>query len=492
MNEYCSKDARGPGNQHTATEQKESLTKSLRRERTNQPTNQSQSDCIVLVSLLLLSFISILRHRNSNMDIVQTQRSNMARRDISPSLVARSQPPSSAHEEDSHHSNHNDAPPQSSSLSSSSRRPVTQETPERMTMTTTCSPSTIEPEQLTTTQRRPPRRMIRNPFQRLRAPPHRRRARSLDEHLLRRNHAGRYFVRPTPLVLLEDHYRVDHVPDDPHHRVVILPGVPRYDPDWARDSHDFFNLVVLIPVVVLNVMCWDWDVLLHAGAGSATSKGGKSMATTSAAASSNTSLSSLASQSSASVWMAQAWTGEWFSAFFAVTALYFLVDLLWIIVLPSCVKSPSTIIQHHIATMLYILIPYSFPQYQWCMGACMIVEVNTWFLIARRVFNKQAFPPWIIDLSFVSIRVKLISIFFYITWIGIRCVLYPYLMIAFYQNWMQHSQKVGTKINLVMLCVPLHAIFCLLNLKWSYDLLLSKIRYWRRKGKEDYAVSKGL
>jgi len=244
--------------------------------------------------------------------------------------------------------------------------------------------------------------------------------------------------------------------------LVVLPGVPVYDPDWARDWHDFFNLVVLVPVVVLNVMNWNWDLLLNSPSFHNIQK---------------------------------AWTGDWFVPFFAVTALYFFVDLLWILLLPQCVKSPSTIIQHHLATMLYIIIPYTNEQYRWCMGSCMIVEVNTWFLIARRVFNKQGFPPWIIDLSFVSIRVKLISIFFYLTWIGIRCILYPALMPSFYRIWVDHSAKVGSKWNLVMLCIPLHAIFCLLNLKWSYDLLMSKLRYWRRKGhysKLDVSVSKGL
>jgi hypothetical protein len=129
---------------------------------------------------------------------------------------------------------------------------------------------------------------------------------------------------------------------------------------------------------------------------------------------------------------------------------------------------------------MYILIPYSMPDYRWCMGACMIVEVNTWFLIARRVFNKQGFPPWVLNLSFVSVRVKLISLFFYVTWIAIRCVLYPYLLVEFTRAWLEHSSKVGTRWNLILLSVPLHAAFCLLNLRWTYDLLMSKIRYWRR------------
>jgi len=139
------------------------------------------------------------------------------------------------------------------------------------------------------------------------------------------------------------------------------------------------------------------------------------------------------------------------------------------------------VVSLYTATIIYLLVPYFFPHLRWCMGACMIVEVNTWFLIARRVFNKQGFPPWIIDLSFVSIRVKLISIFFYVTWIAIRCLLYPYLMLCIYQIWVDHSQKVKTYWNMVFLCVPLHASFCLLNLKWTYDLTMSKLRYWRRR-----------
>lgn len=263
--------------------------------------------------------------------------------------------------------------------------------------------------------------------------------------------------------LLEDHYRVDK---DRH---VVLPGVPRYEKDWARDLHDFFNLLVLVPVVALNVMNWNWDMLLAVFL----RKSHRVVDVSS---------------------IADFWTGEWFAVFFTVSAAYFVTDLLWIAFVPSCVKSPATIIQHHIATILYIIIPYYFQELRWGMGACMSVEINTWFLIARRVLNKQGFPPWTIDLSFVSIRVKLISVCFYVTWIAIRCVLYPLLMKSFYNIWVEHSKKVGTNWNLVMLVVPLHASFCLLNLKWSYDLLMSKVRYWRKKGHRggiDHA-SKGL
>lgn len=193
--------------------------------------------------------------------------------------------------------------------------------------------------------------------------------------------------------------------------------------------------------------------------------------------------------------VADAWTGNWFETFFQVTVVYFVLDFLWIVLVPKCVKSPATIAQHHVAALLYVYVPFKLAKCRWCMGACMSVEINTWFLIARRVFNKQGFPPWVIDLPpFISIRIKLISILFYITWISIRCILYPMMLFSFHDMWVNHSVEVGTRWNLISIVLPLHTCFCLLNLKWSYDLLMSKIRYWRRRGKPNVKSSpdKGL
>lgn len=230
---------------------------------------------------------------------------------------------------------------------------------------------------------------------------------------------------------------------------MALPGVPNYEDDWARDSHDFFNLIVLIPIVVLNVMNWNWDRLLNLGNKQYT--------------------------------LAEAWTGEWFDLFFWATVTYFVTDFFWVLIVPNCVKSPMVIIQHHVVTMLYLLIPYLRPQSRWCMGACMSVEINTWFLIARRVFNKQGFPPWIIDLSFVSIRLKLISVCFYITWFSIRVFLYPMMLVYLIKVYTKKSKLQGTYMNIDLIPPVLQSIFCILNLKWTFDLIMSKIRYSRRK-----------
>ena len=263
--------------------------------------------------------------------------------------------------------------------------------------------------------------------------------------------------------LIEDHYRVDH---DTH---IVLPGVPKYDDDWARDCHDFFNLIALVPVCVLNAMNWNFDILAaYCGLASEGVRG----------------------VGSDDISIAAAWTGEWFLPFFQITALYFVVDLLWVALVPKCVKSPSTIIQHHIATIAYIMIPYHYPFVRWLMGACMSVEINTWCLIARRVFNKQGLPPWILNLPLgVSIRIKLISILFYTSWIFIRIVLYPVIWAVLFGMWKEYSVEVGTGWNVLAIALPLHSVFCALNIKWTVDLLMSKIRYWRKGGEK---VDKGL
>lgn len=73
----------------------------------------------------------------------------------------------------------------------------------------------------------------------------------------------------------------------------------------------------------------------------------------------------------------------------------------------------------------------------------------------------------------------------YLTWISIRCILYPYLLVEFAHMWNSYSIQAGTRLNVLAIVLPLHAIFCLLNVKWTYDLIMSKLRYWRRKGKKE-------
>jgi len=263
--------------------------------------------------------------------------------------------------------------------------------------------------------------------------------------------------------MFEQHYKVDKDNHD-----ALLPGVPSYDKDLARDMHDFFNLIVLVPIVALNALNWDWDRMWTQMMSSSSSSGSGGPGV----------------NMSDDVPFVHAWTGEYFTLFFWSTVAYFVSDLLWVCVIPKCVKSPSTIIQHHLAVLLYVIIPYQLPKLRFLMGVCMSVELNTWFLIARRVFNKQGFSPWTLDIPyFISVRVKLISIFFYITWITIRCIVYPYVLylLAFP---LLASKDYGNEKHALRIAVFLQTVFCILNAQWSLQLFNSKLKQWRKNSSE--------
>lgn len=296
-------------------------------------------------------------------------------------------------------------------------------------------------------------------------------------------------------LVVEDHYRID-----PEYKT-LLPGLPKYNQDdWAMESHDFFNLIALVPVVVLNILNWNWDIILGDMLFSSSSGSIKTTAITTTTTTTTTTT------------MQQAWTGEYFPLFYAVTIGYFIADLIWVCLVPHCVKSPSVIIQHHVATLLYLIIPYVYPQDEWLMGACLTVEINTWLLIARRVFNKQGFGPWVINLNSLGVttiphvRIKVISILFYITWFTIRCYIYPQIMYVLFTLWYADHIKNNSGVvagssyyyggsifnSHYCICLLLQSIFVILNFKWTFDLFASKVRAMRSKSGTTTKIEKGL
>lgn len=238
--------------------------------------------------------------------------------------------------------------------------------------------------------------------------------------------------------LVEDHFMIDDA--------FRMLGPLRQDSNLARDVHDWFNLVALLPVIVFNF--WNWSCTAIPLCGLTTW----------------TSVPSL-------------WHGEHFSAFWWTTFAYFVIDALWMVLLPMCVRSPDVIIKHHIATLAYIFIPYNHPRFAWFMGANMIVEVNTWFLIARRSFNKNGDKMFSQGVPLTkSLRLLAVSSCFYVSWFVIRLGLYPLLLVLMVQAWWDYSSEVGSYLNIIGVTPVMQCIFIFLNVKWTIDLIRSKLK----------------
>lgn len=160
-------------------------------------------------------------------------------------------------------------------------------------------------------------------------------------------------------------------------------------------------------------------------------------------------------------------TGRGFQVFFTSAMVYFLLDTIFVGVYPQSVKSPVVILSHHLCTALYMLIPYNYPQYHWCMAYCMLVEVNTWLLIARRCIGG-----------------KVVEALFYATWIGLRNLWYPYLIWAFYQEWVVETVKCGTMWNPILITPVCQAFLTGLNFHWTLALVMKLMK--PAKGAKQY------
>lgn len=193
------------------------------------------------------------------------------------------------------------------------------------------------------------------------------------------------------------------------------------------------------------------------------------------------------------------------------TALYFLADFLWVACVPICVKSPDLImkvrnilehypipgflfgfshasLQHHAVAGVLLFLPYFYPEYRWLTGIVLSVEINTWFLILRRVVYKSATPENPVN-PVVGFTV---SALFYSSWIIIRCVVYPAVLMKAFSLAKEVIEETGTWMHLPIVFIPFHAMLCVLNIKWTYDLFTPIVRQWMGTAPKTVGVSNGL
>jgi hypothetical protein len=137
--------------------------------------------------------------------------------------------------------------------------------------------------------------------------------------------------------------------------------------------------------------------------------------------------------------------------------IYMIADFLFVVMIPNCVASPETIIIHHIIT----LIGWNSPLYgefslsNWiCFGT--LVEINTWFLIARRNFKNSV----------------LLNVSFYISWFLFRTAMFPIVLYYFsFELLSFSSHNEGSFLNSYLAVWLLMIFLNLLNGKWTYDLV---------------------
>ena len=175
-----------------------------------------------------------------------------------------------------------------------------------------------------------------------------------------------------------------------------------------------------------------------------------------------------------------------------VSLIFFIYN--WMVLLLSCQKLFDTLVarvkkpcrprtQHHLVVLCYMFAPILWPEYRWFMGALLSVEINTWFMILRRVVYKKK----IVMLS------DAVSFSFYLSWIVIRCGIYPAILLHFLVLAKLAIGETGRLWHWPMIFIPVHCVLCCLNLKWSVDLFYPIVKSWVvRDADKPPAVSNGL
>ena len=173
---------------------------------------------------------------------------------------------------------------------------------------------------------------------------------------------------------------------------------------------------------------------------------------------------------------------------FSAMAFYFAGDILWILVWPSCVRSPRTIMIHHLLVSLLCLVLFYTPEAWWVLRPSVLIELNTFMLIARRRAHKHGLPLWLR---------KIISFLFYTSWVAIRNILFPRVVWLIWEHYQRRvaEGRAASFVALDPVGVGFLGTCCLtfLNMKWSYDLFASKIPVWCGKvPSADKGKEKGL
>jgi len=144
---------------------------------------------------------------------------------------------------------------------------------------------------------------------------------------------------------------------------------------------------------------------------------------------------------------------------------YLVLDIAWILRVPSSVQSkPSLIIIHHIATLCLVAIPVLDDRWYWHGMIDLVSEVNTLFLTLKRIVPQDG-------LSF-----QLSNLLFYFTWGVSRVFLFPVLAVYFTYIYIDLTEKKlgGNYLNPYAVGPALQLLLAGFSAWWTYLLVVKK------------------
>ena len=130
-----------------------------------------------------------------------------------------------------------------------------------------------------------------------------------------------------------------------------------------------------------------------------------------------------------------------------ICVLYYFLDTAFIAIRPDSVNSTRSILLHHVFTFIFAVETYRLPSFRSFCVQYLLVDINTWFLMVRQMLKE---------------RYLVIEVPFYVSWVLIRLVYYPYLM---FKVWGRFHESLTFK-GLAVLTIFLN----ILNFKWSIAL----------------------
>lgn len=151
---------------------------------------------------------------------------------------------------------------------------------------------------------------------------------------------------------------------------------------------------------------------------------------------------------------------EYLWVYVMVMSVYIFVDTIWVLVIPKCVASPITISLHHVVVLVgLVTLLYLEATVARRCGCGGLIEINTFFLIARRNFRD----------------VTVLNVIFYITWIPIRCIMGPWLSYTLLQDILNFDDSLYSHQFIALVVMSIILLFLnLLNGQWTYDLFKKK------------------